>query len=79
MVLFKRYNTPELIARTKEGRAKFFLAILRKIDTGLPALVVVQSYNESRKPVSILLGVPEQNATYPYFLVVCSVVVQIAS
>ena len=32
----------------KEGKAKFFAAITRKIDTGLPALVVALRSNRSK-------------------------------
>ena len=41
-------NRIQLQTTKKEGRARFFSALTRKIDTGLPALVVALCSNRSK-------------------------------
>ena len=41
-------NKIQLQTTKKEGRARFFSALTRKIDTGLPALVVALCSNRSK-------------------------------
>ena len=41
-------NKLQLQTTKKEGRARFFSTLTRKIDIGLPALVVALSFNMSK-------------------------------